>query len=79
MNSRSHLDITLASIQVFSNDGLLDMAELEKLLQLAERDSTYDEDEKRVLGKIFSQAEQTKIDPAVAQRIAHIRRTHAIA
>ena len=79
MNSRSHLDITLASIHVFSNDGLLDMGELEKLLHLAERDSQYDEDEKRVLGKIFAQAEQTNIDPAVAQRITRIRKAHAIA
>ena len=54
------------------------MAELEKLLQLAERDDAYDEDEKRVLGKIFAQAEQTKIDPAVATRIKKIRITHGI-
>jgi tellurite resistance protein len=76
--SRSHLDLTIASINIFSNDGLLDAAELEKLLQLAERDGAVDEDEKRVLGKIFAQAEQTKLDPAVARRIAEIRRTHAI-
>jgi len=78
VTSRSHLDITLSSIRIFSNDGLLDMAELENLLQLAERDDAYDEDEKRVLGKIFAQAEQTKIDPAVATRIKKIRITHGI-
>jgi len=76
--SRSHLDLTIASINIFSNDGLLDAAELDKLLQLAERDGAVDEDEKRVLGKIFAQAEQTKLDPAVARRIAEIRRAHAI-
>lgn len=71
--SRSHLDIAVASIQIFSNDGLLNDAELDKLLSLAERDGAFDEDEKRVLGKIFAQAEQTKLDPAVASRIAGIR------
>lgn len=76
--SRSHLDITLASIQVFGNDGLLDSVELDRLLQLAERDGVMDEDEKRVLGRIFAQAEQTRLDPAVAQRIARIRAEHAI-
>lgn len=76
--SRSHLDIALASINVFSNDGLLDVAELERLLQLAERDGTFDEDEKRVLANIFLQAEQTTLDPAVARRIAQARATHSI-
>ncbi len=52
-SSRSHLDLTIASINIFSNDGLLDAAELDKLLQLAERDGAVDEDEKRVLGKDF--------------------------
>ncbi len=77
-SSRSHLDLTIASINIFSNDGLLDAAELDKLLQLAERDGAVDEDEKRVLGKIFAQAEQTKLDPTVARRIAEIRAAHAI-
>jgi hypothetical protein len=78
MNSRSHLDITLASIQIFANDGLLDMGELEKLLQLAERDREFDEDEKRVLGRIFAQAEQTRLDPAVAERIGRLKAEHGI-
>lgn len=76
---RSHLDIALASIPVFSNDGLLDMAELDRLLALAERDATIDEDEKRVLGRIFAQAEQTRLDPAVAARIARLRTELGIA
>lgn len=77
-DSRSHLDITLASIQIFSGDGLLDGAELDKLLALAERDGVFDEDEKRVLGRIFAQAEQTRLDPVVAKRIDRIRESHAI-
>ena len=77
--SRSHLDIALASIDVFGNDGLLDMAELDRLLELAERDRVLDEDEKRVLGTIFAQADQTRIDAAVAARIAQLRVQHGIA
>ncbi|WP_133499378.1 hypothetical protein [Cognatilysobacter terrigena] len=77
-SSRSHLDVALASIPLFTNDGLLDHAELDKLLELAERDGTYDEDEKRVLQSIFKQAEQTQLDPTVAARITKIRQTHAI-
>ncbi|MGY3266321.1 hypothetical protein [Lysobacter sp. HA35] len=78
-SSRSHLDIALASIAVFANDGRLDHAELDKLLELAERDGTYDEDEKRVLESIFKQAEQTQLDPSVAARIADVRKAHGLA
>ena len=77
--NRSHLDIALASIPVFSDDGRLDSAELDRLLELAERDGTFDDDEKRVLGSIFRQAEQTQLDPAVAARIATIKGVHHIA
>lgn len=74
----SHLEIALASIQVFGNDGLLDVAEFDKLLALASRDETIDDNEKRVLNNIFIQAEQTKLDPTVAARIAQAREQHGI-
>ena len=70
---KSHLVIALASIQVFSNDGTLDVAELQNLLDLALRDQTIDEDEKRVLGNIFKQAELGALDPEVQLRIAQAR------
>ncbi|RNF82384.1 hypothetical protein [Montanilutibacter psychrotolerans] len=75
---KSHLEIALAAIHVFGNDGLLDVAEFDKLIALASRDETIDEDEKRVLNNIFIQAEQTKIDPSVAARIAQVRAQHGI-
>ncbi|MBN7135027.1 hypothetical protein A7A76_09680 [Lysobacter enzymogenes] len=76
---KSHLVIALASIQVFSNDGTLDVAELQNLLDLALRDDTIDEDEKRVLGNIFKQAELGPLDPEVQRRIAQARQQHGIA
>ena len=76
---KSHLVIALASIQVFSNDGTLDVAELQNLLDLALRDQTIDEDEKRVLGNIFKQAELGALDPEVQRRIAQARQQHGIA
>ena len=75
---KSHLEIALASIPVFTNDGELDVAELEKLLALALRDQSVDEDEKRVLGNIFKQAELSELDPMVKSRIDQARRLHGI-
>lgn len=76
---KSHLEIALASIPVFTNDGELDAAEFDKLLALALRDQAIDDDEKRVLGNIFKQAELGELEPAVKERIAQARRLHGIA
>lgn len=75
---KSHLEIALASIPVFTNDGTLDVAELQKLLDLALRDKIVDEDEKRVLGNIFKQAELGQLDAEVKRRIDEARALHGI-
>lgn len=75
---QSHLVIALASIQVFTNDGTLDVAELQNLLDLALRDKIVDEDEKRVLGNIFKQAELGTLDAEVKRRIDEARELHGI-
>lgn len=75
---KSHLVIALASIPVFTNDGTLDVSELQNLLDLALRDQVVDEDEKRVLGNIFKQAELSPLEPEVQRRIAEARQLHGI-
>jgi hypothetical protein len=70
---RSHHEIAVASIHVFSDDGRLDLAELEKLLALALRDEVVDEDEKRVLGNILTRAERDGVDAEVQARIDVVR------
>lgn len=74
----SHLQIVRKSISLFSNDGAFDPAELDQLLEMAERDGELDSDEKRVLGDIFRQIESGPIDDAFKARIAAIRDRHAI-
>ena len=76
--AHSHLDIALASIRVFSDDGQLDVAELDGLLDLALRDRLVDADERRVLGNIFAQAEKGAVPAELAVRIAEVRRRHGI-
>ncbi len=70
---RSHLEIAVISINVFSDDGKLDLAELEKLLALALRDDVVDEDEKRVLGNILTRAERDGVAADVQTRIDEVR------
>ncbi len=74
----SHHEIAIASIHVFSDDGRLDLAELEKLLALALRDAVVDEDEKRVLGNILTRAERDGVDPDVQARIDQVRQQHGL-
>lgn len=74
----SHHEIAVASITVFSDDGRLDLAELEKLLALALRDAMVDEDEKRVLGNILTRAERDGVDPDVQARIDQVRQQHGL-
>lgn len=73
----SHIEIAYSSIRVFS-DGKIDIGELNFLLGLALRDQQVDDEEKRVLAKIFAQAEQTSLSPQVKERIAEARRNHGI-
>ncbi|MCZ8115000.1 MAG: hypothetical protein O9303_05710 [Silanimonas sp.] len=77
-NSRSYLDIALASIEVFTDDGKLDLEELNFLLGLALRDNVVDDDEKRVLANVFRRAEQGELRPAVRGRIAEVRAKHGV-
>lgn len=74
----SYIEIAFSSIRVFSNDGQLDLGELNFLLGLALRDKVIDADEQRVLQRVFAEAEKGRLAPAVAARIAEVRRVHGI-
>ena len=74
----SHLELAYSSIKIFANDGTVDMGELNFLLGLALKDGKIDEDEKRVLQRIFQHAEKTKLSLAVRARIREVRRKHSI-
>ena len=78
---RSHHEIAITSIHVFTDDGRLDLAELEKLLALALRDEVVDEDEKRVLANILTRAERAERDGVAADvqtRIDQVRQQYGL-
>ena len=73
---KSHTEIAVASIRCFSDDGTLDIGELNFLLGLALRDGVVYDEEKRVLNNIFSKVGQTDVTPIVWDRIKEIKQQH---
>ena len=73
-----HLKLALASIQVFTDDGRMDLAELEKLLAVAEEDGRVDDEERRVLANILKRAEQDGVGAEVQARIGEVRAKYAL-
>ena len=76
--AKSYIEMAIESIQAFANDGKLDAAELQRMLDIALRDGQIDADELRVLGKIVMQAEKTPVDADVQALIAQIRVRHGL-
>jgi hypothetical protein len=74
----SHHEIAIASIKCFSDDGKLDLGELNFLLGLALRDDKVDEDEKRVLANVVGKLTPQNVDPVVWQRIQAVRLKYKI-
>ena len=74
----SYLELAYSSIKIFANDGTVDLTELNFLLGLALRDGEIDDDEKRVLKRIFDHAENTDLSVATRARIRQVRAQHSI-
>jgi hypothetical protein len=76
--SSSWIDLAVSSIAMFANDGTLDRNEVESLLRTALADGTIDDDERRVLGRIFSKVKATDVAPDVWDAICRARAQHNI-
>ena len=68
----SHLKIAVESIRCFTDDGRLDVAELNYLLGIATADGNVDDDEKRVLVSIMSKAIEAGADRRTEERIREV-------
>lgn len=78
MSQSSHLEIALASIKCFTDDGTLDIGELNYLIGLAMRDNIVDEDEKRVLANIFSKVTKPDVSTLVWERMNELKKMYEI-
>lgn len=79
MALKSHQEIALASIRCFTDDGTLDVGEVNFLLGLALRDEIIDDGEKRVLADVFSQISEDDVEAHVWMRIIEIKKKYDIA
>jgi uncharacterized membrane protein YebE (DUF533 family) len=71
--AKTYIQMVLQSIDIFANDGKLDSVELQKLMDIALRDGQIDAEERRVLNKIFEQAEKSGVSAEVSALIEKIR------
>jgi uncharacterized membrane protein YebE (DUF533 family) len=69
----SWIDLAVKSIALFANDGKLDRSEVEGLVRKALADGKIDEDERRVLRKIFEKAVPESVTPDGAAAIERAR------
>ncbi|MDX1572137.1 MAG: hypothetical protein R3200_16760 [Xanthomonadales bacterium] len=65
-------EMLFRSMQCFSDDGKLDVAELENILEIATRDGEVTEDEKRVLKNIFYNLTSADLNPALWKRVEEL-------
>ena len=69
----SHLEIAITSIECFQDDGRLDVAELDKLVSIAERNGVISPDEARVLNGILNRLESADLDAEMLARVDVLR------
>lgn len=73
-----YLEISFRSIRCFSDDGKLDVNELNQLVDIALRDGAVDDEERRVLAKIISLLKEDELTTEMRGRIATLRSQYAI-
>jgi hypothetical protein len=71
--SRDHVTMAYRSIECFSNDGKLDPAELQKILDIALADGVVDADERRILVSIIGKLTPAELTPKMQDQIAKVR------
>lgn len=72
MSLSTHLRVAVESIRCFTDDGKLDVGELNYLLGLAKADGHVDDEEKRVLVSIITKATEAGVDAGTARRIRQV-------
>lgn len=70
--SRDYLEMAFHSIRCFTDDGRLDLGELNRIVAIAEADGTVDDNEKRVLQGILGRVREAEVDATMQARIAQL-------
>ena len=75
---KDYMEIAVNAVSAFGNAGKLDEIELDKLLGIAVRDNSLDEDEIRVLRNIFSRMKSHEFSFAMREKIHGIEREYSV-
>lgn len=70
--SRDYLEMAFHSIRCFTDDGRLDLGELNRIVAIAEADGTVDDNERRVLQGILGRVRESEVDAAMQARITQL-------
>ena len=76
--SRDYLEMTFHSINCFADDGKLDIAELNQIVDIALKDGVVDDNEKRVLSNIISRLSTDELKGALKVRVEQLRKELSI-
>lgn len=78
MESRDYLEMTFRSINCFSDDGKLDVGELDSLVEIAMRDGQVDDNEKRVLRNIIDRLTDAELTDEMQARVQGLQEQYGI-
>lgn len=78
MESRDYLEMTFRSINCFSDDGKLDVNELDSLVEIAMRDGEIDDNEKRVLRNIIDRLTDAELTEEMQARVQGLQEQYGI-
>ncbi len=70
---RDYLEMTFHSINCFADDGRLDVTELGKIFEIAQRDGIVDLNEKRILQNIISRIQPHELDKSMRYLLNEIK------
>ncbi|MGI1677130.1 MAG: hypothetical protein K6L75_00210 [Cellvibrionaceae bacterium] len=73
-----YLEMTFRSINCFSDDGKLNVNELDMLLGIALRDGVVDDNEKRVIANIISKLTPKDLNQELTNRVEEIKQLLSI-
>lgn len=76
--NRDYLEITFRSINCFANDGVLDAAELDNLIDIALRDGNIDQNEKRVLSNIIGRLGYADLTSDMLRKVEQLKSEYGI-
>jgi hypothetical protein len=76
--NRDYLEMAFRSIECFTDDGTLQVAELQRIVDIALRDGVVDDNERRILRSLVGKLKPAELTPEMSVAIATMRERCAL-